>query len=79
MANLRGVGAGTFPADDICSDCGDEIALTDVQGHYDGKCAKCRDAVRAKDGTYYEYVPEEEGDRAAEAGGYAKGDGADFR
>ena len=25
-----------------CDDCKDEIALTDVQGHYDGKCAICR-------------------------------------
>jgi len=25
-----------------CDDCKDEIALTDVQGHYDGNCLKCR-------------------------------------
>ena len=29
--------------DGLCEDCGDDIALTDVQGHYDGKCAKCRE------------------------------------
>ena len=30
-----------------CDDCKDEIALTDVAGHYDAKCAKCRkDAER---------------------------------
>jgi len=24
-----------------CSDCGDHIEMTDVEGHYSGRCAKC--------------------------------------
>ena len=31
-----------------CDDCSDEIALTDVAGHYDGKCAKCRKDAEAE-------------------------------
>tara|TARA_B100000929_G_scaffold290076_2_gene282503 strand:+ start:624 stop:935 length:312 start_codon:yes stop_codon:yes gene_type:complete len=26
----------------VCDDCKDEIALTDVEGHYDGRCRHCR-------------------------------------
>ena len=26
-----------------CEWCKDGIALTDVEGHYDGRCKKCRD------------------------------------
>ena len=34
--------AGQRRENNQCEDCGDDIGLFDVQGHYDGKCAKCR-------------------------------------
>ena len=34
--------AGQRAENNQCEDCGDDIGLFDVQGHYDGKCAKCR-------------------------------------
>ena len=38
-----------------CTDCGDKIALTDVEGHYSGRCAHCRNRNRLEklsDGGY---------------------------
>ena len=37
------------PEEDICQECGEELNLTDVSGHYTGKCQKCRG-----DGSYYD-------------------------
>ena len=33
--------AGQRRENNQCEDCGDDIGLLDVQGHYSGKCAKC--------------------------------------